>query len=279
VDRMLLRSVLIGVVGGLAGSAFYFAFVLPKELEENPDIIYGNVDIRQADLSFRVFGRIDTLKVDEGDRVKAGDLLAILDKKPYEDKVAVAKATLNQNEAAYNNAQSISERKRKLASSKFASTEDYETAKAAADEARAQIHSAEAALSSAQTDLSDTEVVSPSDGTIISRVQEKGTIVNAGQTVFVLSLDNPMWVRAYIPEPYLGRIKLGMKAHVFTDSRPDKPYTGQVGFVSPVAEFTPKNVETPELRTQLVYRLRIIITDADAYLRQGMPVTVKFLQG
>ncbi|MNU03140.1 putative efflux pump membrane fusion protein [compost metagenome] len=61
-----------------------------------------------------------------------------------------------------------------------------------------------------------------------------------------------------------------------TDSRPGKPYHGKIGFVSPTAEFTPKSVETPDLRTDLVYRLRIIVNDADDALRQGMPVTVHF---
>lgn len=66
---------------------------------------------------------------------------------------------------------------------------------------------------------------------------------------------------------------------LFTDSRPDKPYRGKIGFVSPTAEFTPKTVETPDLRTDLVYRLRIVVTNADDALRQGMPVTVTFSHG
>jgi HlyD family secretion protein len=66
-----------------------------------------------------------------------------------------------------------------------------------------------------------------------------------------------------------------MPADVYTDSQPAKPYHGQIGFISPVAEFTPKNVETTELRTELVYRLRVIVNDPDNGLRQGMPVTVK----
>lgn len=66
---------------------------------------------------------------------------------------------------------------------------------------------------------------------------------------------------------------------LYTDSRPDKPYHGKIGFVSPSAEFTPKTVETPDLRTDLVYRLRIVVNDADGALRQGMPVTVSFNHG
>ena len=93
--------------------------------------------------------------------------------------------------------------------------------------------------------------------------------------MFTVSLQSPVWVRAYVHESDLGRIQPGMKAQVFTDSRGDKPYTGQIGFISPRAEFTPKSVETTELRTALVYRLRIVVANPDEGLRQGMPVTVK----
>jgi len=105
-------------------------------------------------------------------------------------------------------------------------------------------------------------------------VREPGAMSGPSATVLVVALKQPVWVRAYVPEPDLGRIHLGMQARVYTDSRPDKPYVGRVGFISPVAEFTPKNVETPALRTDLVYRLRIMIDAPDQGLRQGMPVTV-----
>jgi HlyD family secretion protein len=83
-------------------------------------------------------------------------------------------------------------------------------------------------------------------------------------------------VRSYVAEPNLGRIHPGMKVSVASDTPPDKPYEGTIGFISPVAEFTPKSVETPELRTDLVYRLRIVIDRPGPDLRQGMPVTVRF---
>ncbi len=83
-----------------------------------------------------------------------------------------------------------------------------------------------------------------------------------------------MWVRAYVHERELGRVPPGTKVLLTTDGRPDRPFHGKVGFVSPRAEFTPKSVETPELRTSLVYRLRVVVEDSDGSLRQGMPVTV-----
>ena len=96
-----------------------------------------------------------------------------------------------------------------------------------------------------------------------------------GATVFTVSLTRPVWVRAYASEADLGRVAPGTAVLVSTDSRRDRPYHGRIGYVSPSAEFTPKNVETPDLRTSLVYRFRVVIEDPDDGLRQGMPVTVR----
>lgn len=141
--------------------------------------------------------------------------------------------------------------------------------------ARANFEAAEAGLAGARTRLADTEIKAPAAGVILTRVEEPGAIVQAGQTVAILSLVDPVWVRAYVEEPDLGRIRPGMIAEVFTDSAPGKPYRGHVGFISPEAEFTPKAVQTEELRTRLVFQLRIVVDNPDQGLRQGMPVTVR----
>jgi HlyD family secretion protein len=143
------------------------------------------------------------------------------------------------------------------------------------DAARAALHAAEAHSASARTQLDDTLSKAPDNGIILTRVEEPGAIVGIGQTVLTLSLDSPVWIRAYIEEPDLGRIHPGMTAQVYTDSRPQKPFSGHVGYISPEAEFTPKTVQTKELRTRLVYQVRIIADNPDHGLRQGMPVTVK----
>jgi len=116
--------------------------------------------------------------------------------------------------------------------------------------------------------------VAPSDGFILTRAQERGAIVLADMTVFTLTLASPVWVRTYVNERDLGLISPGMPGKVTTDTAPDRPYSGHIGFISPTAEFTPKTVETRELRTDLVYRLRVVVDNPDGGLRQGMPVTV-----
>jgi HlyD family secretion protein len=122
--------------------------------------------------------------------------------------------------------------------------------------------------------LADADLIAPSNGTVLSRVREAGAIVAPGEAVFVLSLTSPVWVRTYVSEPDLGRVRPGMEVQIETDTRGAKIYTGRIGFISTTAEFTPKTVETTELRTSLVYRLRIVVDDDTGYLRQGMPVTV-----
>lgn len=144
----------------------------------------------------------------------------------------------------------------------------------AAGEAR--LAAAQAAQAQAATALADTELRAPSDGTVIARVREPGSMVASQSTVYSLSLDKPVYVRAYVGEPDLGRIAPGTLVRVKSDAS-DKVYRGQIGFISPRAEFTPKTVETTDLRTDLVYRLRIVIdaADSDKGLRQGMPVTIE----
>jgi HlyD family secretion protein len=288
--------------------------------------LYGDIDVRQVDLSFKVAGRIAKLDVDEGDAVKAGQVLASLDKRYFDDDVRLqqahvdaaaanllklhngsrpedieqAKAALAERKANLANAEITFARQSALLRSHVTSQQNFDNAEMASNSARAQVQSAQAALNlvvagprsedivagQAQLDtekaqlievkrrLTDAELVAPNNGVILTRAREEGAIVQPGETVFTLTLTKPVWVRAYVDERDLGRIKPGMAMLIHTDTPGGRVYRGSVGFISPLAEFTPKSVETPELRTDLVYRLRIIVSDADSGLRQGMPVTV-----
>ena len=111
------------------------------------------------------------------------------------------------------------------------------------------------------------------------RIQEPGATVNKGQPIFTMAKTKPVWVRAYVNETDLGNIKYGQEVNVYTDTKDPKTgnkrtYKGQIGYISPVAEFTPKTVQSTDVRTNLVYRIRVYINDTDEYLRQGMPVTI-----
>lgn len=299
------------------------------EAPENPRLVaYGNVDVRQVNLAFQVGGRLESILVEEGDRVEAGDVLASIEKGYLEDdlhlaestvaaqralvnklengsrpeEIAQARAEMERAEAAVGLARTTFERQRELAQHSAASGQKLDEAESALTEAearlrlakaslalvlagprkediaaaRARLRADQAALSTANRRYADSDLTAPTTGTILTRVHEPGAVLQSNTTVLTLAPTKPVWVRTYVSEPDLGRIRPGMAADLHTDSRPDEAYLGRIGFISPVAEFTPKSVETADLRVNLVYRLRVIVENADEGLRQGMPVTVVF---
>lgn len=140
--------------------------------------------------------------------------------------------------------------------------------------AEATLRANQAALALAQRQLADTQLYAPAEGVIQNRILEAGDMATPQTPVFTLALDNPLWVRAYLPETQMGKVGLGMRAWIQVDSFPSQRFPGWVGFISPVSEFTPKNVETTELRSQLVYRVRVYACNPEHRLRLGMPATV-----
>jgi HlyD family secretion protein len=144
--------------------------------------------------------------------------------------------------------------------------------------AEASVELAAAQLKSAENSLQDTKLFSPSNGTILTRITEPGAIVSIGQPVYALALKTPLQVRAHITEPQLGHVRLGMKGKIYTDSF-SEPIDGVVNFIAPEAEFTPKQVQTPDLRTSLVYRIRLLIgKNPEERLKNGMPVTIEIMK-
>ncbi|KHN51008.1 secretion protein HlyD [Pectobacterium fontis] len=218
-----------------------------------------------------------------------------------QEEIAQVRAQMAQSQAAYDYANSFYQRQQGLWDKRAISANMLDDARAARSQAlatlqaakdklsqfergnrpqeiaaaQAAVAQAEAGLAQAELDKQDTTLLAPSSGVILTRAAEKGSMLAAGSTVFTLSLTRPVWVRAYVSENNLGRVVPGRHLLIYTDSRPDQPYRGTVGFVSPSAEFTPKSVETEDLRTDLVYRLRIVVNDPDDALRQGMPVTLR----
>jgi HlyD family secretion protein len=192
------------------------------------------------------------------------------------------------------------ERLRPLAAENLASRDRVDTAKAAADSENASLMAAverlnlaergprkediaaakatlkvlAAELDIARQNLADATLYASDDGIIRNRILEPGDMAAPGRPVLTLALTDPVWVRAYIPETDLGRIHPGMAAMVKTDSFPDKTYPAWIGYISPTAEFTPKTVETTDVRTHLVYQVRVFVCNPENELRLGMPATV-----
>jgi HlyD family secretion protein len=138
----------------------------------------------------------------------------------------------------------------------------------------ALLKAGEAEWAASKRELSYASLSAPSDGVIQVRIMEPGDMASPQKPVYTLAITDPIWVRAYIPEPEMGKIWPGMKADVTTDSYPGKSYKAWIGFISPTSQFTPKSVETKEVRTNLVYQVRAFVCNPGNELRLGMPATV-----
>ena len=141
--------------------------------------------------------------------------------------------------------------------------------------AEAQVQADKAAVALAQRELTDAELIAPEAGVVENRILEVGDMAAPQTPVMTIALDNPVWVRAYVSERELGRLAPGMRADIESDSYPGQRLVGWIGFISPTAEFTPKSVQTSDLRTELVYRVRVYACNPQGKLRLGMPVTVQ----
>ncbi|HJU60857.1 MAG TPA: efflux RND transporter periplasmic adaptor subunit, partial [Candidatus Binatia bacterium] len=141
-------------------------------------------------------------------------------------------------------------------------------------EAEARLRANEAQVALLRQQLVDAQLLAPMDAVVRTRILEPGDMASPQKPVFSLAITDPKWVRAYVPEPNLGRLHEGMTAAVVVDSFPERRFESWVGFISPVAEFTPKTVQTEELRTSLVYEVRVFVKDPSDELRLGMPATV-----
>ena len=242
--------------------------------------LYGNIEIRQVDLSFQVSGLISKLLKEEGDTVKKGELIATIDEQDYNANYKRAEAEVEKTLALQKDANDKYNRFAPLSEDNTVSKNEIETLFNTKNKANADYKASVANRDYLKNQLKYTKLYAPEDGIIMTRVQEAGSNVQKGQPVYTMAKTKPVWVRAYVNETDLGNIKYGQEVKVFTDTvNPqtgnNREYKGQIGYISPVAEFTPKTVQSTDTRTNLVYRIRVYIYDIDEYLRQGMPVTIK----
>ncbi|MGD9505341.1 MAG: efflux RND transporter periplasmic adaptor subunit [Syntrophobacteraceae bacterium] len=317
--------IILVIIAIAAGAAWWS--MRPDQDEQSDVVLYGNVDLRQVNLAFNGSERIAAIHVQEGDRVREGQVLGALEAQKLEANVARAQAKVEAQQhvlerlengtrpeeieqarakvaaaqAEVDNARVNFDRISRSVTAGATSRQSLDDARATLDvaaaklrvnrkaldlavagprkediaEARATLHANEADLASLREDLKNAMLVCPTNGIVQNRVLEPGDMASPQKTVLTIAITDPKWVRAYVPEPDLGRVAYGMKASVASDAFQDKSYDGWVGFISPVAEFTPKSVETTELRTSLVYEVRIFVKDPSDELRLGMPTTVR----
>ena len=270
---------IVAIILALVAGFVYWKSQLSISDNSGSLVLYGNIDIREVRLAFNGNEHVGEIFVEEGDRVNSGQLLARLhtdrlqaNRKRLHAEMAAAEAEAHAAKLSY-------QRIKRLAKQKLASQDDADEAEAKNLVAEAHVLAAEAALAEVDQEIQDTELYAPQAGVIRERIVEPGDFVSPQTPVLTLALTDPVWVRTYLPETYLGQVKPGARAEIRTDSYPGKIYDGWVGYISPTEEFTPKNVETPELRTRLVYQMRVYACNPDNELRLGMPATVTVLPG
>ena len=254
----------------------------------------------------QVLARMDTGRLKpqfEAAKAQAAAQKAVVAKLHHGNRpqeIAQARANLDSAKADAENARLLYDRESALVAKGSATQQDLDNAKAALDvanakvevsqkaldleiagprvedvaQAEAQLRADQAQLALARQQLADAELIAPATGVIYSRLLEPGDMASPQRPVFSIAIIDPKWVRAYVSESDLGRIRPGMSASIMVDSFPKRRFAGWIGYISPVAEFTPKTVETQELRTSLVYEVRVFVHDPQNELRLGMPATV-----
>ncbi len=307
-------------------AAFLFTAGCGRHGENGRLKLTGTIETTTVAVSFRVPGRLSERLVDEGQQVRAGDVVARLDDSELRDadnaaiaeqrgaqaaladlragsrreEIAAASAALARLTAEADRAGRDARRAEALFAKEVIPRKELDAAVAARDataaavregserlrltqigprpdavkQAQARLQAAEAARALADTHLADAVLRAPLTGTVLAKHAEPGELLAAGAPVLTVARLDEVWVRAYVPETQLGRIKLGQPATVTSDTWKGRSYRGRVSFIASEAEFTPKNVQTEQERVKLVYRIKVTIANPQQELKPGMPVDV-----
>jgi HlyD family secretion protein len=317
---LILSLVVLAVVAGL--------YVQSRPA---PDLgvlwVSGNIEMTDAEVSFKIAGRVVERSVSEGEPVKAGQSVARLDTSELAQEVALRSAEVRAAEAALAElvtgsrpeeiaqaeavvrrmqadvvrAQADFKRLKRLYEQDNVSVQDYDAAKTAVEvtaaklgeaqeqlrlvqkgpriekieRSRAQLQQTKEALALAETRLSYATLTSPLTGLVLSHNIEPGEFVAPGTPIVTVGDLEHVWLRAYVDETDLGRVKVGQAAKVTADTYSNKVYEGRVSFIASQAEFTPKSVQTKKERVKLVYRIKITIANPEMELKAGMPADAR----
>ncbi|ACM20137.1 efflux pump, RND family, membrane fusion protein [Geotalea daltonii FRC-32] len=324
---MKKKIAIIAVLAILTAAIAYF--VLREEPDTKRLAVSGTIEVVSVEASFKVPGRVKSRLVDEGETVRVGQVLALLEPEDLShdvarleadrsvmeaslaeleagsrrEEIAQAQAAAARAEAEANRLEKEYQRDKALFAREVisqrqldASGTAFETSRAAVseareglalvrkgprrekiDQARGRLKEAQAALAQAETRLGYATLTSPISGLVLSKHAEPGELVAAGTPVVTLGDITDTWLRAYISETDLGRVKVGQAVLVKVDTYPGRSYRGKVTFISPEAEFTPKNVQTEKERVKLVYRIKITVPNPQMELKPGMPADAEIL--
>lgn len=251
-------------------------------------LLSGTVEVTEVEISPELSAKVATLYHREGDEVEEGDSLLELDKSDLESRLRAAEAAQQAAEAEVSlyrakmaNAQRDYTRSLKLYKAKAISASAFDAATTAYQIARdtyeaSQNHykGAQSQVEVLQVQLQKTHIVSPITGVVLERNVEAGEVVFPGMVLMTIGDYRRPWVRVYIGETDIGKVRIGQEAFAITDAYPTRKFPGTLRYIANEAEFTPKNVQTRQERVKLVYEARVYLSNEEGILKPGMPADV-----
>jgi len=251
-------------------------------------ILSGTVEVTEVEISPELSAKIITLHNREGDAVEEGDPLLDLDKSELETRLRAAEAVRQAAEAEvslyrakmanaqrdYTRSLRLYEAKAISASAFDAARTAYQIAKDTYEASQNQYKGAQSQVETLQVQLRKTHIVSPITGVVLERNVEAGEVVFPGMVLMTIGDYRRPWVRVYIGETDIGKVRIGQEAFVTTDAYPKRKFPGTLRYIANQAEFTPKNVQTRQERVKLVYEARVYLSNEEGILKPGMPADV-----
>jgi multidrug resistance efflux pump len=307
------RWLILAVIAGLAAGGAVWATRRAKQ--PKPLVLSGSIEARDVEVGSLMGGRVSKVLVEEGSAVKAGQPLVefetdLIDLQMAQQRARIAQSRANlaksihgprteeiaRARAAAENAERERQRQQALLKSGIAGQQAYDSAATAAktaeetlreaergnrpediDAARAQLDADERQLAYLQRQRQETTVAAPADGVIESMDLRPGDLVGANQPVAKMLEPDQLWVRVYVPEPELGRVRLGQPAMLKVDTFPKREFPGKVVEIRSQSEYTPRNVQTLDQRMDQVFGTKVAI-DRAPELRPGMAATVRLVE-
>jgi membrane fusion protein YbhG len=258
-------------------------------------IVAGTVEIREVRLSPLAAGRLQRLLKDEGDSVRAGDTVAVVEqpglaalieqRRALADAASTRTAEIRAALADSQRAANDLARARGLAIQGIASPQELERLQTAAAAAAARLQSVRASVRESEAARAGAEateairdqlvLLAPADGIVLTRFAERGEVIAAGTPVVSIGLVHEPWIRAYVGERYVARLQLGGPVRIRVDGYPDSAFAGHISEIAPRAEFTPRAALTERERADLVFGIKVTTGGGGGRLKAGLPVRVE----
>lgn len=280
----------------------YLLFLKKEKIPVGILVLSGRIEGRETNITPKIQERIIRLYKDEGDKVSEGELLCELDPERIKAKyqniletthsafsaLRITEANLKKARVSYEKIKKDFERYKNLIKEGVISKSEFERMKMQYELAEAEVDAITKSISQAEAnymaslamfkeiknELGETKIYSPVDGTILSRPVEPGEVVNPGKVIYVIVNLHRLYVKVYVPEPDIGKLKLSLPARVYVDAYKNKYFVGRITKIYEQAEFTPKNVETKEERVKLVFGVEVSVDNSEGLLKPGMPADV-----